>query len=477
MSFLQLGIINARRSLTRSVFAIMALFIVSGFLTYAIGISRGQPLMYQADGRAIIGGDIVMYTKPIDSDIAHHAERAQFRFLGEEYFTDLSVFRPELFTRGYLEFTSQPDIAWEHLAQDIAMQPDIAAVYPRYQLPAYRVDGEKRIYMPLHGRSQKEDQLLVKAPSELITAGRWFNASDEGELVAVVSERMNGALPAIDSVIQVEIPRIAMYNGHQIVERTNPHVVELKVIGHILAATRTLNSEAVETPEQTLYWKLDEIQVPMATWEFLWQLCGGEAYIPEQFTCTVGDVLAIQDTLAGLRQRYPYYSWHSVASQLAQAEQRGLIEDMNTELRRHVMVDADVIEIPMDFRVPLATMLLINSALVVASHLLILLHERRQEIGVLKTLGSQRRQIIHMILGETLLLALCGTAAGFVVFSLPTVLNQIISGLSMVTIASTLVLHAGFVFGCTLSFTLAFALLPAFRSAGLTVMGVFRDGE
>ena len=66
MYFLQLGMLNARRSLTRSTFAMMALFIVSGFLTYAIGISRGQPLLVQADGRVIIGGDIVMYTKPME---------------------------------------------------------------------------------------------------------------------------------------------------------------------------------------------------------------------------------------------------------------------------------------------------------------------------------------------------------------------------------------------------------------------------
>jgi len=94
-------------------------------------------------------------------------------------------------------------------------------------------------------------------------------------------------------------------------------------------------------------------------------------------------------------------------------------------------------------------------------HTLVL--ERTREIGILKALGAARRDIVRLILGETVLMALLGIGLGLVC----TVLGRMVLRETMPTL--TLLISQEWVWRAillALTGSIAGALYPAFRAAG-----------
>ena len=128
----------------------------------------------------------------------------------------------------------------------------------------------------------------------------------------------------------------------------------------------------------------------------------------------------------------------------------------------------------MDLRLPLSIMIFINAALVIASNLLIMVNERRTEIGILKAVGAKRSQVVQMILSEALLTSLLGAFWGFIIFRLPAVFNQLTNNIAFAELLGSLGMDIAFVFGVTAFAALLFGMLPALTMANLSVREVLQ---
>lgn len=476
MTFIRLGTTNAWRNLARSLFAILSMAVAAGFLTYSISLSRGYPLLYKADCRAVIGGEIVVYARQFGGTIPEGESRWRHSFLAQSPFSDLSDFHPELLNYGYLSSESpkasfqSPDV--QELAESL---PDIDFIYPRYQLPAYTLDNNRRS-TPLRGRDSDLDALLSRHPRELLRDGRWFSEEDEGEMVAVTSfyqKLPEGShIAEVGSTIVVEVPRLIYVDDEPIFQNTQPLRFELKVVGNIEVVTRQLDVEGGSVP---VYWELPEIQVPLQTWQKIWQEIGGRAYQPEQLTLGYGDLSYLEDSVLSLRQQFPQYTIYGIPEHFQQAERRGLIERLVLNMEELIVTEDTQSALPLDLRLPFTVLIFINAALVVASNLLIMVNERKTEIGILKAVGSQRGQVLLMILSEALLISLVGASVGFIFFRIPATLNQLTNGLRINTILSSILQDAAIVYSVSFVFSLVFGLLPGLRTANLSVMEVLRN--
>jgi len=470
--FLKLGAGNAWRNLARSLIAIVSMSFAAGFLTYSISLSRGYAQMLKADCRSILGGEITVYARQFGGVIPEGDSAWTHTFLANSNFSDISMFHPELLKGGYLS-SDQQQISFS--ASDLqALEnalPEISFVYPRYQMPGTTIDVNRR-NTPLRGRDAAFDSLQAKHPSTAMQAGRWFTAEDEGQMVAVVSAFQNlpyGSMaPQVGTSCVVEVPRITYVDDEPIFLRGETISYTFTVIGRIEVPTREVNSIMH-------YWQLPEVQIPLGTWFTIWQEIGGAEYRPEQVSLGYRDMSQLEDATMELRNAFPHFTITSSIEHIQQAERRGLIE--NIDILGHELV-ADVsgqTAMPLDLRLPFSLLIFANAALVLASNLLIVVSERREEIGILKAVGSRRIEVVSMVVGEGILIAGFGAALGFLFFRIPAMFNQMLSGIGMVTILGSLAFDALIVFGATLAFTVVFALLPGFRTASLPVMEVMRS--
>ena len=475
----ELGWLNAKRNLVRSLFAILSMAIAAGFLTYSISLSRGYPLMYKADARAIVGGEVIVHARQFGGQIPSGDSLWQHNFIDASPLSDLQRFHPELLTFGYLSMGEDHSNFraedMQHIA-GAAQDTNAQAIYPRYQLPAKQISGQSWTSAPLHGRDAQMDALLTRHPEELLTQGRWFAPQDDGQYVAVLSRirpAEMGPTPGVEETITLAIPRLMYINGVLTTLEGNPLVKEFTIIGHIEAITRYYTSEGGNT--MPVQWELEEVQIPLATWQDLWLEAGGAEYQPEQLSIIYDDMSYLEDIVFDLRQALPTYGVYGLPEYFASAESRGLIEYLPMQLQNAIVEEHTQTALPLDMRVPFTAMIFINSAMIVAANLLIMIAERTKEIGILKSVGSTRAQIMAMSLGESLSISLTGALLGFAFFRIPAALAQLTNRIHPVTILSSIASDAAIVGGVTLAFALVFGLLPAVRMSGLPVMEVMRS--
>lgn len=476
MTFMRLGTTNARRNLARSIFAILSMAVAAGFLTYSISLSRGYTQLYKADARSVIGGEIIAYARQFGGIIPEGESKWQHAFLDESPFTDLETFHPELLSSGYLNTGQQQSrFSAEDMENLATALPDLSYLYPRYQIPAVTVDQNRRD-TPLRGRDLQLDLQLTRHPAELLQEGRWFTAEDEGAMVAVVSKVQElptgSVIPATGATLRIEVPRLVYIDGEPTFLHGETIPFEFDVVGQILAVTRRVDSGSGDAP---VYWQLPEVQIPLGTWEKIWQEIGGRDYQPEQISLGYSDLSFLEDTVLELRTRFPNFSVYSVAEHFQQAERRGLIELLTDDLRELVVTEDTQSAMPLDLRLPFTVMIFVNAALVVAANLLIMVNERKTEIGILKSVGSQRGQVLLMILAEALIISLVGATVGFIFFRIPATLNQLTNGLGLLTILQSIVRDGVTVYGASFLFAVVFGLLPGLRTANLSVMEVLRN--
>ena len=475
MFFLKFGANNAWRNLARSIIAIISMSFAAGFLTYSISLSRGYAQLLKGDARSIFGGEIIAYARQFGGIIPEGESVWTHTFLRNSDFSDIPFFHPELLKGGYLSIGEQQTSFNAADLQEIAEAvPGITFVYPRYQLPAMTIDANRH-FTPLRGRDYQLDSLQARDPEELITRGRWFTPEDDGEMVAVVSVIQNlppGSLVApLETTLTVEVPRVTYIEGEPVFLRGDTLTFKFKVIGCISVRTREMNN-------LQLYWELPEIQIPLPTWQMIWQEIGGQEYHPEQISLGYDDLSQLEDATQELRNLFPQFTISNAIDHIQQAENRGLIENSELLATFGGMSEKRVgsqSAMPLDLRLPFAMLIFANAALVLASNLLIIVSERREEIGILKAVGSQRSEVVAMVVGEGLLISSIGAGAGFLFFRIPAMFNQMTNGVNATTIISSFASDALIVFGATLAFTVVFALIPGFRTASLPVMDVMRN--
>ena len=490
MYFAWLGFIGAKRNMGRSLLAITAMAMAAGFLTYVISLSRGYSFLYRADYRAIHGGEIAMYDRQLVGGVADKEYYYTLRGLPH---TDLSVMMPELFEGGYLAASDQGEPFTAEVIQRIGALSHVMGVYPRYQMPALTSGQFDMWATPLRGRDVALDNLQSITPHSIISEGRWFTEQDAGEYVAVVSKHQHFPVgqpaPKVGDILTVLVPKL--YGTSYIVDYLDLYPIELRIIGIVDVRMRSLTYTTVdemgtliENNDVGTYMQSDEIQIPLATWHNIWAMQSEETYVPSQLSLLASDMSYLQDVVLEVQSAFPEYAVFGIPSVLQRAETnlrienpRQILHHPDQDVARSLLMPDTVAPEAMkqDLRLPMSVLILINAAMVMASNLLIMVSERRQEIGVLKAIGAKRIQIAQMILCEALLISGFGAVLGFAFFRLPAMLNQMTNRIAIGTLLHTLLSDLGIVLGATAVFTLIFGLLPAMQMAALSVQEVLQS--
>ncbi|MCL2497653.1 MAG: ABC transporter permease [Symbiobacteriaceae bacterium] len=484
--FWRLGFISAWRNLTRSILALVSMALAAGFMTNAISLSRGYVRDYRAPYRALIGGEVTAYSLALSAVVPQEGTVWQYQEMLEVGDTDLGVMMPEMFQRGYVATAMQRVPFTPERLQAFAATPSISSVYPRYQMPAYSSSLYGMWNTPLRGRNLELDQKQQAPLANYIAEGRWLDARDEGEMVAVVSlqrhvppgERDSG----VGDLLQIMVPRISYIAGRTQYAFDDPLLVELRVVGVLHLPTRSgqygvfdpdLNDIRLIT--EWLYAQNDEIHLPLATWQKIWELAGGEEFQPQQVAMRVEDLSYLEDIVAILRLRYPDNSFYSVHELMKNAEGHYGMEKpeillANRQLAEYFMrpVVEEQTVLAQDLRLPLIILIFVNAAMIIASNLLIMVSERKKEIGILKAVGATRSQVVQMVLSEALLVSLLGSLVGFVFFRVPAILTQITNRLPLTEILAGVVQHLSLVSAVACVSSLIFGMLPAMTMANLT---------
>ena len=491
--FWKLGFLSAWRNLERSILALISMALAAGFMTNATSLSRGYAQMKYSAYRSIIGGEISAYSIDLSATISGADSQWQYQELLHVGDTDIDLMMPELLQKGYVSALERQAFMPEDI-RALEQHPLAKAVYPRYQIPA-RSSGTMGMWStPLRGRDLALDALQADPLAHYVRDGRWFRDEDHGEMVAVVMD--NQRYPAgafalgVGDTLQVMVPRIRQSEGLTYYDYADPLLIELRIVGTLAVPTRELSYTVYTTiPEPkteefrtrfTL--QSDEILVPLGTWEAIWRAAGGQEYRPQQVEVLVDDLSYLEDTVASLRQQFPQYSLYSVPQLIERGERNFMMENpeklyIDRLLREVVPRNAEQEQtvLALDLRVPMMALIFLNAALVVASNLLIMVNERKREIGVLKAVGATRLEVVHMVLSEALLISILGSLAGFAFFRLPAVFNQLTNGVAAGLLAGGVAADLALVLGVAGVASIVFGLIPALTMSNLSVQEVLQS--
>jgi len=477
-----MGFINARRNIARSFFSIISMALATGFLAFAFSFSRGYSSGLFLAPAAIFGGDIAVYSLSFDGSIGEDSSARIYQRLENSYSSDLAVFYPELARDGFVTPAGSELLFSEDELQAFGSVPGVSGVYPRFQIPALSSNQGASWCTPLRGRSPDLDDNLRMHPSELLSAGRWFSPQDEGLPVAVVSAYNNyprGSEPIRPGdILRIQLPRAYAKDGRNYFDFSDLIDIELSVIGTIAVPTRTLRWVGFVEGTQVwlqwdLHWLLDEIQVPLSTWQNIWQHISSDPYYPEQVNLIATDISFLEDIVAEVRLSSPQRTATSIARIMGKAQRELLIEDRSLFAEYEawsgikLVTDDEKPGLARDLRLPLAILIFAMSGLVVAANLLLMVDERRREIGILKAVGALRINIAQMILAEAVFLSCMGGSIGFLIFRLPALVNQLSGGGSASLIWLIFCKDLLITFASAVLAAITFGLLPAWQSASV----------
>lgn len=486
--FWRYGFLNAVRNLGRSGLALLSMLLAAGFLTNAVSLSRGYVQLYRADHRFLAGGEVSVYAPQFGAAVPQGDEAWLYhRFSGMEQ-TDLGDFQPELLRNGYLNLSERVVEFDAQKIEALAAVEGVAAVYPTYRLPGQLIAEPGSRSVALRGRDFDLDQMQARSPQILVSEGRWFNEQDEGELRAVVCSRQHyqqgEKAIGVGDLLTLKLPRAQWGEDGYRFDYGEPVLLRFSVIGIIDPVSRSITLED-GTMESDLFRLCDEIFIPLSTWQAIWSEVGAGAYRPRQLQLIVPDISYLADTVTDLRARFPEHSFVDVAEQADRTAGRMFYEDfrdlvavrgrdhtLRAAARRPVEVQNGL---PQDLRLPLVLLVFANAAFVVAGNLLIIANERREEIGIFKTLGATRFHVAQMVLAEALIISCLGALLGFLIFRFPAVLNQLTNDVSAGQLLFGIIRDMLLVLAASASAAIVFAMLPALRMANLSVLDAFRD--
>ena len=479
--FWRLGFISAWRNRARSILAILSMALAAGFMTNAISLSRGYTAEHTMGYRSLTGGEISAYSLPLNATTSMEGEIWLYQELSGVENTDLSLTLSELERNGYLSSQLQRTAFSPQDIAAIAEAAQINAVYPRYQMPALSSGKTGQWYTPLRGRDLSLDAWTKIA--DFVQDGRWLLAEDEGQLVCVISAEQHYPtgqwMYGLGDIVHLQVPRILPGNQYTpFYDYNDPLLVELKIVGLLdLPSRLILRAEG----GVQLYMQNDEIQLPLGTWKRIWQEAGGEEYLPQQLALQVEDLSYLEDIASDLQLSFPGFAFFTV-NQLAERSQASFLDEQISKAALSAALAEAMLRssheeqpvIALDLRLPLILLIFINAALVIASNLLIMVSERRTEIGILKAVGSTRLQVVQMVLSEAILISVFGSLIGFVIFRLPALFNQMTNSVLASILVRDVTWDLVMVLMVATVSSLVFGMLPALTMANLSVREVLQ---
>lgn len=493
--FYKLGLINAWRNLTRSLLAIISMAFAAAFLAYLLTLSRGYSQGAGQPLRQMLGGEITIYRQKLISEQPGSKQDWQFRLEALNPFTDLNFFYSNYEQSGYMANNPLIQTEWMSIAGELQQNQSITGIYPVNRLPIYSQylsehGVTETVANSLYGKDLSQETSEERTLATMIDSGRWFRETDDGTLVAVVSSKQllpEGVKPlTTGDTLKIEIPQVVQGEQGLRFDWLATTAVELKVIGTVALHTRDVDFFTLgELKTEQIYGYHNDIYLPLATWQEIWKMAAGTlGYLPEQYVLQVDDLTYLEDIVYSLREQLPNVQISSVPTLNDWMLNQFLLEPMQSFNRippariaalKETKSSVDQGVIAADLRLPIVTLVLFNAALLLCANILILIIERKREMAVLKSIGARRRDITQMIVAEAMTITFLGASSGYLIVSIPSVLNQLSNLANANQILGSLLLNYLFVLLITCGCAAIFALIPGLQIASKSVMEVLRD--
>jgi len=494
--FIKLGVKNAWRNLARSLLAIISMGFAAAFLTYVITLGRGYSQGAGQPLRQMLGGEITVYRQKVVSQLPKKASDYEFSVDVLNPFTDLGFFYPNYEAEGYLTNETIDSESWRKLPAQLAEDHNVTGVYPVYRLPAYQQIESAGVgstifpQISLYGKDLKQENKSDRSLSTLLDSGRWFDDSDAHKRVAVVSTYQD--LPAgtegleVGDLVLIEIPSIIKTSTGEKLDWLNSITLEFEIIGTVGLHTRDVDFVVLgELKTEQIMGYHNDVYIPQSTWEELWEIASADyPYTPEEYILQVDNLTYLEDVVFTLREQFPQIQVNSVPELNEWMLNQFLIEPEQAFLRvpvarlsalREAKQSNSQSVIIADLRLPIITLVLFNSALLLTANILILIIERKREMAVLKSIGAKKNDLISMIVTEAVMITLLGAGSGYFLVSIPHILNQINNSMGGLQILWGVILRGLIVMLVTCGCSAIFSLIPSMQIASRSVMEVLRD--
>ncbi len=399
-------------------------------------------------------------------------------------------------------------------------------------------DGAKRYLAWLRARKTELD--AEQSWEDSLLAGRYLSRADEGKMVALVDgyrpsfthpddsrygyDRFNGQWlvwnngrpiiapvdpPPVGGEMTVVLPRIdaaPQDDGEMVFHHGQGEEVELEVIGHFgfqtaefqwstnrltLGGFEKVSRMDRDHPRhyatEPLYWSTTQIFVPEKTFQELFERNQAKPSTdatlpPTELVVKVNDYSRVEEIAQRLQAAYPEYTVLSVPrlASMGDIMPEPMVMTPPEDARGTQMGRGDLGL--SGFRVGswltdvMGTLAVLMGGLLFAGNIYILLVTRRQQLAMLKAMGSRRHQILVSVLAEMAIIATAGAFFGLLGMS-PMLLWQWLSNdLTPVMILSKVANALGLVMALVVVSALVFGGIPALWAINRPVREVFKSG-
>ncbi len=417
MDFLRLAMKEARRNVTRTQVAILAVALAAAAPVLARMIPQGYPTAYGIAERQFAGGDLLIWTAAAPVDLRSNSRLAWRPWDGRDWQSDILYFLPGLESKGYL--TEAPASEWRPTtASEVESRlkgvPGVTAVHPYLAIPCVVETPDGPFSAILRGRGPEPTSSL--SMDGLVKCGRPLASADKGQYNALVPLQGN-AIWKTRNVEQglrfaITVPRLtglSQGSGFGVVW-DSPLQLELLPVGGYEVKTGEIEDRSAPSPERgpasrmiPVFWERPEIMVTEETFREVAARALGAA-APGRDSFPVYQVTVRAERISYLK---------SEASAIRSALGRGFAVYSVPELLGIKASESAVPVISRDLWQVFLSMVFGLSGVIVTGSVYIMLAQQRRKIGLLRVIGARRSDIVVYALGVTLYVTLTGAAAGF----------------------------------------------------------------
>lgn len=497
--FFRLGLTNARRNLSRSLLSIISMAVAAMVLSGTIFLAAGYPASAYVANRIFAGGDIIILPKVLSlatgqgaGAVSAEATGAQLTFatMPRDWVSEMYAYYPEAYDYGVFMSDGMP---WFDLTTITGRLTGLGygdQIYPYLVLPAletyydYSTGVTRAGLTVVRGRNIERD-LGAFYVQDHILAGRPLSVVDEGRLRAVIDVGRGrtvgygspGAFTAsFATALALEVPAVTMpadAGEPALFDYSRTATYQFKVVGgYSLPGTVLANGREVN-------YSTPQVLVPDDTFMAIWAAStGGAPLAVPQVSIMVDSLASVETHVARLQEALPDCTVVSVPSLASAGGARGGLPELWSQWRTDPStagVVAGEVNLPAEVKWVSLGLTSLLAALVVAANSLVLLTQRRREIGVLRALGATGSDVMAMVLTEIGLVSSIGAVLGYGIIRVAVVWSQASGQAGLAAIGVSAILDGVIVVSICVGCALLFGMVPAIRSTSIATMEVLRQ--
>lgn len=500
--FVQLGLTNVRRNLSRSMLSVISMGVAAAVLTGALFVAAGYPGHAFLPHRVFAGGDIMIFPRSLSLATAAGQDGGApgagggtaadrpgpgFVRLERDWISELYAYYPDAYDYGVIASGDRPWFDLDTILARLSGIGFIADVYPYYILPAFErffdhAGGyEKSALAAIRGRDIEKDRTLFYL-QDYVAFGRPLASVDEGRYRALV-DVARSATPGYGAVgqfggsvggkLELALPSVTITPGSAMArfDWSDVRPYSFQVVGGLAFTT-------AEEPD-VRYYATPQVVVPLTVFRTIWdEVTGGLPLAVPQVTVSVSSLVSVETYARKLQELLPDCTVMSVPGAASFGSMRGGLPEAWPVWRRS-SVQGSVVTgqamLPAGTRWIVLGLTCMIAALIVASNTMIILTQRRREIGVLRAVGAKRRDIVVMVMAEIAAISLLGASLGYGVIRVAVIWHQFSAKASLLSIGASALLDGAKITGVTVLSALLFGVFPALRTTAVTTVDVLRS--